>query len=426
MNYRVWYSTESFADYIIANTSLKDKTFIKKKIFESDANNAKNFHSMPDHIKQILYLDAPDLIVELNNEPIFTIEESKEAPTGHNPFQRFARLVASVEHNVPAFYIFTEGKIITRKNSPPKWDVLNNPLIFKALEKVMSIHEIPALFYYFPSDFREYQSNPNDSPNIKNKGLKYDKNFISSPDSTNTEMQLMFQAINEVISMFEKVDSITKIDYFGKGKEKLSDNKVLIERKDFMRQEYERKKDEINKAEIKMSPLTATKKLPTNYLLKYLSQYENQNYQVGELLRNRKETIIYQMDTELRGDPYPGVFTGIDYLLCRKGKTFEDRDYNLVLCVGKLQIDEHNQTLNLVNTGETKESTILDFFNDVKKSEERNILSKNYADIPSAEIPRYYMQVRYGSTFSKVKHIRVFSYFADAILFPDGALWRDA
>ena len=47
-------------------------------------------------------------------------------------------------------------------------------------------------------------------------------------------------------------------------------------------------------------------------------------------------------------------------------------------------------------------------------------------DIANHEIPRYYMQVRYGSTFSKVKHIRVFSYFADAILFPDGALWRDA
>jgi len=41
------------------------------------------------------------------------------------------------------------------------------------------------------------------------------------------------------------------------------------------------------------------------------------------------------------------------------------------------------------------------------------------------EIPRYFMQVRYGSTYSKAKHIRVFSYFADAILFPDGSLWRD-
>ncbi len=30
MNYRIWYSTESFADFIIANTELKNKTFVKK------------------------------------------------------------------------------------------------------------------------------------------------------------------------------------------------------------------------------------------------------------------------------------------------------------------------------------------------------------------------------------------------------------
>ena len=66
------------------------------------------------------------------------------------------------------------------------------------------------------------------------------------------------------------------------------------------------------------------------------------------------------------------------------------------------------------------------FINAVKASESKNLLTKGYDFIPSSEIPRYYMQVRYGSMFSKVKHIRVFSYFADAILFPDGALWRDA
>lgn len=66
MNYRIWYSTESFADYIIANTNLRDKNVIKKKMYESDANNSRNFHAMPDHIKQILYLDAPILIVEID------------------------------------------------------------------------------------------------------------------------------------------------------------------------------------------------------------------------------------------------------------------------------------------------------------------------------------------------------------------------
>ena len=50
MDYRVWYSTESFADFIIANTDLSNKQITKKKMYESDANNAKNFHTMPDHI----------------------------------------------------------------------------------------------------------------------------------------------------------------------------------------------------------------------------------------------------------------------------------------------------------------------------------------------------------------------------------------
>ena len=81
MRYRIWYSTESFANYIIDKTNLKAKIFDKRKMYESDANNAKNFHTMPEHIKKILYLDAPDLIVELITangfEPIFSIEESK-------------------------------------------------------------------------------------------------------------------------------------------------------------------------------------------------------------------------------------------------------------------------------------------------------------------------------------------------------------
>lgn len=37
MGYRVWYSTESFADYVIDNTVLKQKPLVKRKIYESDA-----------------------------------------------------------------------------------------------------------------------------------------------------------------------------------------------------------------------------------------------------------------------------------------------------------------------------------------------------------------------------------------------------
>jgi len=139
MNYRIWYSTEPFADFVIDNTELRNKTYVKKKMYESDANNAKNFHTMPDHIKKILYLDAPDLIVEIDAEPIFSIEVSTEAGTGHNVFQRFGRLAASVENNVPTFYIYPEAVIINRtKGNTTKWDSIN-PLVFRALENVMYV-----------------------------------------------------------------------------------------------------------------------------------------------------------------------------------------------------------------------------------------------------------------------------------------------
>ncbi|UTA67712.1 hypothetical protein [Emticicia sp. 21SJ11W-3] len=410
MNYRVWYSTESFADYIIDNTVLSTKSVTKKKMYESDANNAKNFHTMPDHIKKILYLDAPDIIVELDSEPIFSIEVSTEAGTGHNVFQRFARLAASVENNVPAFYIYPEAVIIHRQGNPTRWDAIN-ALVFKALEDVMNIYSIPALFYYFPSDFKTY-SNPNSSPNIQSKGLKYDRNisYAGSPDSGDSEMRLMFDAINEVISVFETAGIV-------QGRSNLLSRRVVIDRRSFMQQEYFSKN-----GNLQMSPLTSTIKIPTIYLLNYLSQYENSNYKIGELLRSRDETIIYFTDSKFRGDPFPGALAAIDYLCTRQGKTFEERKYNLVMVWGNLVKDETNKTLQLTSA----RSSINNFTSAVQTSEAKNILKKSYNQLAPEQVPRYYMQVRYGSTYSKAKHIRVYSYFADAILFSDGALWRDA
>lgn len=414
MKYRVWYSTESFADYIIAKTDLVGKAIVKKKMYESDANNPSNFHTLPDHIKKILYLDAPDLIVELDSEPIFSIEVSTEAGTGHNAFQRFARLAASVENDVPAFYIYPEAVLVTRKSdksgSNTKWDKIN-PQIFKALDDVMTIYKIPALLYYFPSYFRTDPTGHN-TATLK-KGLKYDANhrqYPGCPDSTDLEMSSMFEAINETISVVEQLGVID-------GRNKLLAKRVLSSRKSFMQSEFSAKN-----SGVPMSPLTATIKIPTKYLLNYLARHETPTYSVGELLKSRNETIIYQVDAAFRSDPYPGALAAVDYLLCREGKTFEERKYNLVMCWGKLTVDSENETLDVVSS----KVSIKDFVRDVRSSEARNILCKEYDDIGSHNISRYYMQVRYGSMFSKVKHIRVMAYFADAILFPDGDLWRDA
>lgn len=407
MKYRVWYSTEAFADYIINNTDLKNHEIIKKKMYESDANNPKNFHTMPDHIKKILYLDAPDLIVEMNHEPIFSIEVSTEAGTGHNVFQRFARLAASVENNVPAFYIYPEAVIIKRENSI-RWDRINH-LIFKALKNVMYIYKIPALFYYFPSRFRE---NLDDLSKITNGGLLFDQEieYAGSPSSADAQMNNMFLVMNEIIKTFNEEGII-------EGRKKLLGKKLIRNHLDYMDNEYFNKGGDDSGEK---SPLSATLQIPTQYLINYL---ESKNHEIGELLRSREETILYKVNAKFRGDPYPGCLAAIDYLLCREGATFEERKYNLVLVWADVEIDATNQIIKLIGN----KGKVDDFIGAVKNSEDKNILSKDYTVLKNQKtIPRYYMQVRYGSTYSKVKHIRVFSYFADAILFLDGEFWRDA
>ena len=414
--YRVWYSTESFADFIIDNTILScRKDVCKNRMYESDANQPKKFHSTPDHIRKILYLDACDIIVEKDNEPIFSIEVTTEAGTGHNAFQRFARIAASVENGVPAFYIYPEGAIISRKTLPSKWDMVN-PLIFFALESVMNIYQIPALLYYFPSDIAKFKKKPKQSPNFNSKGLKYDKNikYAGCPDSQDSEMQLMFKSINEILNLTENRGAANS-------RNGLIGNMVLRQRRAFMQKEFIKKS--FGKKTEEMSPLTAVHRIPTEYLLNYLSKHENSQYHIGELLRSREYSSIYQINAAFRGDPYPGALSAIDYLCCREGKTFEDRRDNLVLVFGKLEKDEQNRTIKIVNENN---STIKDFFSAVKSASKHNLLVKSYDELNNFDIPRYLMQVRYGSTYSKVKHIRVFSYFADAILFPDGDLWRDA
>lgn len=413
--YRVWYSTESFANYIIDHTNLSAENPEKQYMYESDAFKPRNFYSMPDHIRRILYLDAPDLIVERNNEPLFSIEITTEAGTGHNAFQRFSRIAAAVENSVPAFYIYPEGVIISRQDNATKWDTIN-PLIFKALEQVMDIYGIPALLFYYPSDITEYYDNPTESPNYTTKGLRYDTNVVTysgCPFAEDAQMRRMFRAINEIIRAVETAGVFD-------GRQGLLRNRLFREQRDFMQQQYVLKTN--NRNEDDMSPLSAVTALPTEYLVNYLSQYEDNHYQIGSLLRQREETAFYQVNAKFRGDPYPGALAAIDYLVCRDGKTYEDREKNLILVFGRIVVDERNRTIRIVNEND---STIDDFFAAVKNTERHNLLTKEYSSLRNFEIPRYFMQVRYGSTYSKAKHIRVYSYFADAVLFPDGSLWRD-
>ena len=407
MKFTVWYSTESMADWIIDHTDLRRHECTKARLQESDASKPASFHAVPDHIKKILYLDAPDIIVELDSNPIFTIEESKEAGTGHNVFQRFSRLAASAENGIPSFYLYPEAVLIERRDKTVKWDVIN-PLICHALDRLMAVFGTPALLFFYPSNYPSTSRSPNVR---KNKGLLLhgSMKYLSSP-AINDEMREMFAVINLIVEQVVRkgVSAVTGLMGFER-----------IKRRREWHAQYLHSHAG-GKTMEEMSPLSSTEIVPTEAILNYISGNAGVRA-IGGILPSRKNTVVYHADANFRGDPYPGALAAIDYMLCRSGRTFEDRERNLAMVWGNFTFDKSSGTITIDGKGSVHE-----FCGKVKQIARHNLLDKDYEEVRrSNAIPRYYMQTRYGSTFSKSKDIRVYSYFCDAILFKDGVLWRE-
>ena len=411
MDFTIWHSSECMADFIIDHTLLREHNCTKRKIAESDASKPKEFHKVPDHLKKILYLDAPDIIVEFAGEPIFSFEDSKEAGTGHNVFQRFSRLAAAAENKIPAFYLYPEAVAISRTSvSSCKWDVLN-PLIFKALNRLMEIYNTPALLFYYPNYYRDCKNmSSGQLKQLRYKGLKLDENNLKYASCPIID--------SEIFNMFSLMDDLIA-SVISKGPQAVSDclkKQNFSNRRNWHFREYCRMTNNDN-----LSPITSTIKIPTSAVLKYIKQKAKVEIQ-DSIINTRQETIIYRINAKFRGDPYPGALAALDYLLCRNGKTFEDRQYNLLMAWGDVQYNE--ATDEILITGDDSKS-VTEFCNSVSNSERKNLLGKSYSQLKKDEIPRYYMQVRYGSTYSKSKEIRIYAYFCDAILFYDGVLWRE-
>lgn len=404
MDVTIWYSSESLADFIIDHTVLRRHRCTKRRLQESDASKPAEFHAVPDHIKKILYLDAPDLIVEVGANPIFTIEESKEAGTGHNVFQRFSRLAASAENGIPSFYIYPEAVFVSRKNDSAKWDVLN-PLVFHALERLMDVFGTPSLLFRYPSLYPEKLSGF-----VKDKGLRLfegDVRYLSCPE-IDDEIASLFKTIDLLVSQVERkglsaLSGLMGFDLFKR-------------RRDWQRHYLHEhaQGDSIDK----MSPLSSVEVYDTEIVVDYIKRMAGVS-SVGGLLPSRPKTVVYKVNAKFRGDPYPGALAAIDYMKCRIGRTFEDREHNLVMAWGAPSVS--GKTLSMDG-----EASVNDFCERLKNIDQHNLLKRTYAEVRAErKLPRYYMQARYGSMFSKSKDIRVYSYFCDAILFRDGVLWRE-
>jgi hypothetical protein len=413
----IWHSPEAsvLTDWIIDKTALADMpTVEKRELSMSDASAPKTFHRMPARIKEILYLDSPDVIISISDIPVISIEISEEAGTGHNVFQRFSRLAAAVENNVAAFYIYPEAVWINRTRSQTKsWDVLN-PLIFKTMENMMRIYDIPAFLYFFPTDYQgDRRKAPGNAYGPKGHLYEDDPMYPGVPNSNSGEMVQLLKHLDEVL----KICSTNVPSQVGSVALK---KKWAQDKRDWMSEQWAAR----NAGKI-WSPQTATIEVDTKVLLDYLSQYADKNHDFGPLLSSREKTIIYFPKEKYRkqGDPYTGALAGLDYLLCRDGRTYEDRDKNLVIAFGDLEFAATGALQRIFGP-----ATIGDYvgpIQDLYRTRSRVLLGHSYTEL-KGQIPRYMMQVRHGTTFTKRKDLRIFAYFADAIMFPDGSLWREA
>jgi hypothetical protein len=425
MEITIWQPTgsEALVDWLVHYTDLSQwkasGNLVIKLLPKSDGDNPKLFFQMPTRIKEILYLDSPDLIISINAVPVLSLEISREAGTGHNAFQRFSRIAAAVENGVAAFYIYPEAAIV-RRGQNESWDAIN-PLIFKTLEEIMKIHDIPAFLYYHPTEYSQSRSTASKTQLSNPKGMLLEKNpmFPGQPDSSDSQMQELFSHVNAILRLGKHN---TPSDIGSLGLKEI----WARDKRQWMSSQWHTKAVSLNgvqRSGLSMSPITATIEIDTDVLIKHLSKYAGRNLDFGELLPNRKKTIIYNPKKEYRsnGDPYTGCLVALDYLLCRQGKTNEDRGRNLVIAFGEIEIDN----------GELKISgpaRINDFVGPIQSlyNNPRKVLLGLPYDELLGQIPRYMMQVRHGTTYTKNKPSRIYAYFSDAILFEDGALWRQS
>ncbi len=425
MNIVIWQPTgsEPLVDWLVEHTDLKilrDTGKLEVSLLpKSDGDNPKNFFQMPSKIKEILYLDSPDLIISINSIPVLSLEISREAGTGHNSFQRFSRIAAAVENGVAAFYIYPEAAIVSRENGE-SWDVIN-PLIFKTLEEIMKVHDIPAFLYFHPTEFNGTRRPVEKTHASSPKGMLLDGNpmFPGQPDSSDSQMQELFSHVNQILRLAKSL-SPSEIGH-------ASLKEIWArEKREWMSTQWHTKRtseDGTQRSETEMSPITATKEIDTSLLIQHLSKYAGANLDFGSLLPNRPRTIIYNPTGNYRksGDPYTGCLVALDYLLCRQGSTYEDRGKNLVIAFGDIEINDN--VLSITGPAEIEDyvGPIRSLYSNANKV----LLGLTFQEL-IGQIPRYMMQVRHGTTYTKNKPSRIYAYFADAILFKDGSLWRQS
>lgn len=376
--FKVWYhDNRAFAEYLIETTKLHEHDPDIEKI-----SLGKSFANNPDMIQKILYLDMPDAIVTYGfpERPVLGIEFCAEAPSGHDIFQRVARVAASASFGTVFAFIFPEKKWVVRR-AGGRWDNYN-PLLLRALMNISRFHKVPALSFFWEAD---------QLTGVQAEGfLRLDENYENMPDRASEEMK-----------SFAKFVNLT-IDYMLQNKkfEEMMFDPFILDREAWMWEKFHqryRSKPEL----FRWSPLTSCRLIETSELIDLVKEKIGRKPSLPHYITERKETIIYEPGTrQFRSDPYSGSLVGIDYLACRLGETVRHRHRNLAMRFENVKFKKMKKMFVRYYRNECP-------FNP-KYKETDSYLTLHLKD---------------GCRYTKQKELRIYCYIADLLIFQDGTLY---
>ena len=379
MEFNIYYTgDENEASYLIDNTVLKDYRTNIQRLHTGKFDFAYN----PDELKDILYLDLPDVVVTCGSpeRPVFSVEFCGQKPVGFNIHQRFARLIASADFGIPFAYVFPPRAWVIRADSE-RWDYVD-PRIYLAMLNAMRFHQVPLLAFVWPAD-----------------------------DQSNNDGKLIYETIKNYTTVLPPSDRLGSLfSYLNLVVKNFLNNRspqTLMNEPGIMRINQEMWSNFHSRGG-DSGPPSSCRIIPTDKLDEFISEASGvnltsryKNDPAPKVLQTREESFIFGTNTNnYRADPYTGVLPVFDYCYCRMGTSIRERYRNLILHFPNISFSK------------VKAQT--------SKYHERDCpLRKDYAGVNRS----LSLHLREGCRFTKPKELRIYFYFADMVVFKDQVLY---
>lgn len=245
-------------------------------------------------INRLIEYDRPDIILQVEGNPVLVVEKTREVPTGHNIGQRSARLVRAAEEGVSTIKFLPFDAM---KHGDHASVCHLNIRLIKAFQRMAHLHDTPVLAVNWPCD--QYHELVDDG-------------------SENERMALLVH------------------DFLQSGLDLMCEEFENQQR--FMEEEYERR---LRTTPNYANPPPSVRIVGTEAILNRIEGLST--YKVPQAIAQRPESVIYTMYMTPakcdRQDPYTGMQFIYDYIWCRDGPKVEDKHRNLFLHFPKIPRD---------------------------------------------------------------------------------------